>query len=302
MAPPKEQDELMSKVITDTINRGGKILMPVLGSGRAQELIVLAHKLIQEGKIPEIPIFIDGMVWDMTAIHTAYPEYFNSTVRQQIFHKDNNPFLMPNIKRIKGAKERQQVLERHRDKPCLGRRETLFFVLRFCYKPFIFCMTVTRQKKEEVVAKIKDAAHGAESIVFVNFHGLGVSDTNELRSALREEGVSYTVARKTLIRLALSEAKFEGEMPELPGEVAIAYGSDPVLPASKIAHFAKKHKEKISILGGVFEGKFMDKVGMETIASIPSMPVLRGMFVNVINSPIAGLVVALDAIADKKMA
>jgi len=161
-------------------------------------------------------------------------------------------------------------------------------------------MTVTRQKKEEVVAKIKDAASGAESIVFVNFHGLGVSDTNELRSALREEGVSYTVARKTLIRRALSSAKFEGDLPELPGEVAIAYGADPVLPAGKIADFAKKHKENISILGGVFEGKFMDKAEMENIASIPSMQVLRGMFVNVINSPIAGLVVALDAIADQK--
>lgn len=163
-------------------------------------------------------------------------------------------------------------------------------------------MAVTRQKKEEVIAQIKDAAQNAASMVFVNFHGLGVSDTNELRSSLREEGVSYTVARKTLIRRALSDVKFKGELPELPGEIAIAYGADPVLPAGKIAEFAKKHKDNISIVGGVFEGKYMNQMEMENIASIPSMQVLRGMFVNVINSPIAGLAVVLKAIADEKTA
>ncbi len=112
LPPPREQDEMLSNVITETLNRGGKILMPVLGSGRAQELIVLMHRLIQEGRVPgDVPIFIDGLVWDVTAIHTAYPEYFNSSVRQQIFQKDNNPFLMENIKRIKGSKERLQVVE-----------------------------------------------------------------------------------------------------------------------------------------------------------------------------------------------
>ncbi len=161
-------------------------------------------------------------------------------------------------------------------------------------------MAVTRQKKEKIIDQIKDAVQNTGSVVFVNFHGLGVSDTNELRSSLREEGVSYAVARKTLIRRAFSEVKFEGEMPELPGEIAIAYGADPVLPASKIADFAKKHKENIFIIGGVFEGKYMSQAEMENIASIPSMSVLRGMFVNVINSPIAGLAIVLDAVANKK--
>jgi len=112
LGSPEEQDEMLSNVIKETLKRGGKILMPVLGSGRAQELIVLMHKLIQQGRVPkDVQILIDGMVWDVTAIHTAYPEYFNSSVRQQIFHKDNNPFLMKNIKRVKGTKERAQVVE-----------------------------------------------------------------------------------------------------------------------------------------------------------------------------------------------
>ncbi|MEM4637494.1 MAG: beta-CASP ribonuclease aCPSF1 [Candidatus Woesearchaeota archaeon] len=111
MPPPFEADELLGQMISDTIKRKGKILVPVLGSGRAQEVIVLLERLIREKKIPEIPIYVDGMVWDVTAIHTAYPEYLNNDVRQQIFNKDNNPFLMPNLKRVGSAKERQQVIE-----------------------------------------------------------------------------------------------------------------------------------------------------------------------------------------------
>jgi len=108
---PKEQDEIFGKMIMDTIKRGGKVIMPVLGSGRAQEIIVFIERIIREGVMPSIPIFIDGIVWDITAIHTAYPEYLNNTVREQIFHKDNNPFIQDNIKQVGSAKERKEILE-----------------------------------------------------------------------------------------------------------------------------------------------------------------------------------------------
>lgn len=111
MPNPREQDKIFGKMITDTLSRGGKVLVPVLGSGRAQEIIVLIERMIREGTIDNVPIFIDGMVWDITAIHTAYPEYLNNTVREQIFHKDNNPFIQDNIKKVGSAKERTQLIE-----------------------------------------------------------------------------------------------------------------------------------------------------------------------------------------------
>lgn len=162
-------------------------------------------------------------------------------------------------------------------------------------------MALTRNKKEEIVEKLANAAKDSESMVFVNFHGLSVADTNAMRSALREKGVGYTVARKTLIRRALGDG-IEGTMPELEGEVAIAYGTDAIEPASAIAGFAKQHKDNLTIIGGIFQGVFKDKQEMQVIASIPGMDTLRGMFVNVINSPIQGLAVALSEVAKKKEA
>lgn len=163
-------------------------------------------------------------------------------------------------------------------------------------------MAITKAKKQEVTEKIKEAAKSAASIVFVHFKGLSVADTSAMRRTLRDNGVGYYVAKKSLIRRALGDS-FEGTIPELPGEIAMAWSSeDPTQAARDIFEHGKKHKGALTIMGGVFEGKFTDAAGMNAIATIPPVPVLRGMFVNVINSPIQGLVIALDKIAEKKAA
>ena len=111
MPPLQEADDLMKKTISETLERKGKVLIPVLGSGRAQDMIILIENLVRSKQLPEIPIYIDGMVWDVTAIHTAYPEFLNSQIRRLIFHKDQNPFLSPIFKRVGSAKERREVIE-----------------------------------------------------------------------------------------------------------------------------------------------------------------------------------------------
>ncbi|MFQ5474930.1 MAG: beta-CASP ribonuclease aCPSF1 [Candidatus Nanoarchaeia archaeon] len=109
---PREQDRILGELIANTVKRKGQVLMPTLGTGRAQEVMILLEKLIREGRIDKIPVYIDGMIWDITAIHTAYPEFLNHTVRKQIFHKDNNPFLSPIFKRVENSKERKEIIEK----------------------------------------------------------------------------------------------------------------------------------------------------------------------------------------------
>jgi len=161
-------------------------------------------------------------------------------------------------------------------------------------------MALTKEKKVEIVSKLNDIIKKSKSLVFVNFHKLSVTEVNEMRKGLRERSVGYFVAKKTLIRLALSDSKIEGTLPELDGELAVAYGEDPVAPASGILEFAKKYKDSLAILGGVFEKKYQSKEEMNVIASIPPIEILYGQFVNVINSPIQGLVLALNEIAKTK--
>lgn len=168
-------------------------------------------------------------------------------------------------------------------------------------------MAISKEKKKEVLEKLSKALSESESVTFVNFHGLGVADTTEMRAALREAGVGYTVAKKTLLKRALKDVKASGDVPEMPGELAISYRStssrqaeDSTAPAREIYTFAKKHEDAIQILGGIFEGKFLDKDAMTEIAQIPSLEVLRGMFVNLINSPIQRFAVVLSEVSKIK--
>ncbi|MBU1204383.1 MAG: beta-CASP ribonuclease aCPSF1 [Nanoarchaeota archaeon] len=107
----KECEDEFADIIKRTIDRKGKVLVPVLGSGRAQEVLLIVENMIRNGNIEKVPVFIDGSVWDITAIHTAYPEFLNGIVRKQIFHKDQNPFLSEIFKRVGSQKERTQVIE-----------------------------------------------------------------------------------------------------------------------------------------------------------------------------------------------
>ena len=159
-------------------------------------------------------------------------------------------------------------------------------------------MAKTRDQKKEIVAKIESALKGAASSVFVHFKGVTVAQESKMRRAFRAEGLGYTVAKKTLIRRALDNLGLEHNHVPMDGEVAVAYNvasTDPTLPANRIHAYGKEvGAEKILILGGIFEGKFVDASAMQEIATIPSLLVLRSKLVNLINSPLQRLAVVLD--------
>ena len=162
-------------------------------------------------------------------------------------------------------------------------------------------MAISKGKKREILAKLSDAFKEASSVVFVSFSKLTVKDASRVRKELADAGVRYYVAKKTLIRLALKQRGYDGELPELPGEVAIAWTSDDITaPARGVYDLGKKLKGAIMLVGGVFEGVFADAQKMLGIATIPTMPVLRGMFANIINSPIQRFAIALGEVAKTK--
>ncbi len=161
-------------------------------------------------------------------------------------------------------------------------------------------MAISKDKKVEIVEKLKKAFKDAKSLVFVNFRGLKVGDTTSMRRDLKDKGISYTVAKKSLTDRALDGEKFLGEKPVLEGELALAWGDDLVSPAREVYSFQKKFPESLKIMGGVFERRFLSALEMMEIAQIPTLEVLRGKFVNIINSPIQRLAIALNEIAKIK--
>ena len=106
----KECEDELFGVIKKAIERKGKVLIPSLGVGRGQEEMLLIEEAMSQGIIPKVPVYVDGMVWDVTAIHTAYPNFLSNTVKNQIF-KDENPFSSAIFKRVGSPAERKEVVE-----------------------------------------------------------------------------------------------------------------------------------------------------------------------------------------------
>lgn len=110
-APPRKvsEDELLD-YIRAVIDRGGKMLIPELGLGRAQETMLVLEDAMQNGNLPNVPVYIDGMIWDINAIHTAYPDFLSRSVRSSVF-QDKNPFTSDTFKQVGSAQERKAVIE-----------------------------------------------------------------------------------------------------------------------------------------------------------------------------------------------
>jgi len=108
--PRKESEQELLDFVNDIVSNGGKVLLPELGTGHAQEKMLLLDDAMQSGKIPKVPIYIDGMIWDINAVHTAYPDFLSNSLRANIF-ADRNPFVSDVFSQVGSPHERKKVIE-----------------------------------------------------------------------------------------------------------------------------------------------------------------------------------------------
>ncbi|MFB6106113.1 MAG: beta-CASP ribonuclease aCPSF1 [Halobacteriaceae archaeon] len=106
----EDSERKLVDVVNEVHDRGGKVLIPAFAVGRSQEIMLVLEEAMRTGKIPTMPIHLDGMIWEATAIHTTYPEYLRDDLRDRIFHEDENPFLAEQFNHIDGGEdEREEV-------------------------------------------------------------------------------------------------------------------------------------------------------------------------------------------------
>lgn len=106
-----ETEERLAAVINETLDRGGKVLIPVPAVGRAQEIMLVIDGYMRRGLLKEAPVFIEGMISEATAIHTAYPEYLARGVRNSILHEGINPFQSDYFTIVEHPSAREEIVE-----------------------------------------------------------------------------------------------------------------------------------------------------------------------------------------------
>ncbi|MGD6811028.1 MAG: beta-CASP ribonuclease aCPSF1 [Candidatus Bathyarchaeia archaeon] len=111
-----EAEEHITKIINQTLERKGKVLIPVPAVGRAQEVMLIIDGYMKRGMMKEAPVFIEGMISEATAIHTAYPEYLGREVRHSILHEEVNPFQSDYFTIVEHPSVRQSIFD---GEPCI---------------------------------------------------------------------------------------------------------------------------------------------------------------------------------------
>ena len=111
-----EAEAAFVSVINETLEKGGKVLIPVPAVGRAQEMMLVIDRYMREGKLVEAPVYIDGMISEATAIHITFADFLASKVRSSIQHGDHNPFESEYFTIVDHPSERQAIIE---GPPCI---------------------------------------------------------------------------------------------------------------------------------------------------------------------------------------
>ena len=109
--PSREETESRFVDICNNILKGGKVLIPVPAVGRAQEILMVINKHMNEGDLLQVPVYIEGMISEATGIHTAYPDYLSHEVRDQILKEGANPFESDYFTVVKQHDMRDEIVE-----------------------------------------------------------------------------------------------------------------------------------------------------------------------------------------------
>lgn len=175
-------------------------------------------------------------------------------------------------------------------------------------------MAKTRAKKETEVLALTQDLRKMKAAVFADLSGLKVLESVDLRRKSRKEDVGVRSAKKTLWKIALKEAGVAGvDVKSLPGSASLLMGfGDEIAPAKVLETFRKDH-EKVVVLGGLLESKWLSANEVKALAKLPSKQELIARVVGSIRAPLSGLVNVLqgnlrnlvyvvNAIKDKKSA
>ncbi|WP_302083496.1 beta-CASP ribonuclease aCPSF1 [Salinibaculum rarum] len=100
----------LKQAIVETHARDGTVLIPSFAVGRSQELMLILEEAMREGEIPKMPVHLDGMIREATAIHTAHPEYLRDDVRDRIMVEGENPFLAEQFNHIDGGESERRSI------------------------------------------------------------------------------------------------------------------------------------------------------------------------------------------------
>lgn len=172
-------------------------------------------------------------------------------------------------------------------------------------------MSANFEVKQQVVEDIKQRIQNSKSVVLVKFAGLSVAEDTEIRREFRKNNVEYKVLKNTLIKRAFNDLGVNDFDDDLNGPTSIAFGSDETGASKVIIEAVKKYENKVAVKSAYVDGGKVDVNGVKALAAMPSKEELIAKMLGSLQAPISNfvgvlsamprsLVIALNAVAEKK--
>jgi large subunit ribosomal protein L10 len=160
-------------------------------------------------------------------------------------------------------------------------------------------LSLNRSDKAGVVSEIAAQVAKSQTLVLAEYRGTTVADLTKLRSSARAKGVYLRVLKNTLAKRAVAGTPFEVASEHMSGPLIYGFSADAVAAAKVVSDFAKGN-DKLVIKAGAFNGKTLDKAGVNALASIPSREVLLSQLCGLLQSPVSRMARVLAAVAEKR--
>ena len=172
-------------------------------------------------------------------------------------------------------------------------------------------MSANFEAKKLVVEEITSKIKASKAVVFVDYNKFTVAEVSELRNKCREAGCEYKVYKNTLVRKAFNNLGFNQFDETLNGPTAIAFSADEITAAKLMSKAAKDYDTKIVVKCGFVDNAYVDKKGVEALATMPSreelvakmlgsMQAPLSNFAGVLNNLVSGIVRVLARVAENK--
>ncbi len=157
---------------------------------------------------------------------------------------------------------------------------------------------MTKNKKVEVVEELAGLFDGASGVYSIDFTGMNVANTLRLRREFKKAGVTFKVAKNTLVQRALAErGGFDHITDRVVGQTGIAIGyDDPAAPARVLRDFIDPKLDLPKLNFAVLEGEIYEGDRLKELASMPSRMEILSSIVGALNAPASGLVGVINAI------
>tara|TARA_Y100000590_G_scaffold102728_1_gene116769 strand:+ start:1902 stop:2408 length:507 start_codon:yes stop_codon:yes gene_type:complete len=157
---------------------------------------------------------------------------------------------------------------------------------------------MNKEQKKNYISEMSEQFENSEAVIVTHYQGLTVSQLDDLRKKMREQGIKFKITKNRITKLALENSKMKDISKMFSGPTAIALSKDAITSAKILTNFSKEN-ENLKILGGIMGNDILDVAGVQNVATLPTLDEARAKIVGILRSPAQKIASILLAPASK---